>query len=220
MNKQVTVNEAVAHIKDGMTVMVGGFLSHGTPELLMDAIVANGIKDLTVIANDGGTPGTGVAKLIAAGLVRKLIATHIGMNPQVGQMMNEGTLEVELVPQGTMAERIRAAGAGLGGVLTKTGLGTDVAEGKEIVMVDSEAYLLEKPLRADAALIRGSIMDEMGNATYKGTTQNFNPVMATAAVLVIAEAGEVVPTGSLAGEHVITPGIFVDYIVGGGNHVR
>lgn len=220
MNKLVTVNEAVAHIKDGMTIMVGGFLSHGTPELLMDAIVINGIKDLTVIANDGGTPGTGVAKLIAAGLVKKLIATHIGMNPQVGQMMNEGTLEVELVPQGTMAERIRAAGAGLGGVLTKTGLGTDVAEGKEIVMVDGEAYLLEKPLQADVALIRGSIMDETGNATYKGTTQNFNPAMATAAALVIAEAGELVPVGSLAGEQVITPGIFVDYIVEGGNHVR
>lgn len=215
MKKQVAVNEAAVYIKDGMTIMVGGFLSNGTPEQLMDMIVANGIRDLTIIANDGGTPGTGVAKLIAAGLVKKLVATHIGMNPQVGQLMNKGLLEVELVPQGTMAERIRAGGAGLGGVLTKTGLGTDVAVGKECLTVDGEIFLLEKPLRADVALIRGSVVDETGNIMYKGTTQNFNPVMATAAALVIAEAEELVPTGTMQGEQVMTPGIFVDYIVGG-----
>lgn len=217
--KRLTALEAADKVQDGMTVMIGGFLSNGTPEILMDAIVEKGIKNLTIIANDGGTPGTGIAKLIAAGLVRKLIATHIGMNPQVGQMMNDGTLEVELVPQGTMAERIRADGAGLGGVLTQTGLGTEVADGKEIVTVNGTEYLLEKPLHADVALLRGSIVDEDGNIFYKGTTRNFNPVMATAADLVIVGAEEIVPTGEIQGENVVTPGIFVDYIVGGERYV-
>lgn len=198
-----------------MTVMIGGFLSCGTPEILMDALVERGIGNLTVIANDAGTPGTGIAKLIAAGLVKKLIATHIGMNAQAGQMMNDGALEVELVPQGTMAERIRAGGAGLGGVLTPTGLGTEVAAGKEIIVVDGRQYLLEKPLHADAALLRGSLVDEDGNIFYKGTTRNFNPMMAMAADLVIVGAERVVSVGEIAAEHVVTPGIFVDCIVGG-----
>jgi len=217
--KMTTAQEAVSHIKDGMTVMIGGFLSNGTPEILMNAIVERKIKDITVIANDGGTPGTGVAKLIGAGLVKKLIATHIGMNAQVGQLMNEGTLEVELVPQGTMAERIRAGGAGLGGILTQTGLGTEVSNGKEIITVDGKEYLLEKPLRADVALLRGSIVDEDGNMFYKGTTRNFNPLMATAADLVIVAAEEIVQVGEISGECIVTPGIFVDYIVGGEHYV-
>lgn len=217
--KMTTAQEAVSHIKDGMTVMIGGFLSNGTPEILMDAIVEKGIKDITVIANDGGTPGTGIAKLVAAGLVKKLIATHIGMNPQVGQKMNEGILEVELVPQGTMAERIRAGGAGLGGVLTQTGLGTEVSNGKEIITVDGKDYLLEKPLHADVSLLRGSIVDEDGNIFYKGTTRNFNPLMAAAANLVIAAAEEIVPAGGISGECIATPGIFVDYIVRGERRV-
>lgn len=213
MMKIITREEAASQIKDGMTIMVGGFLSNGTPEGLMDVMVEKGVKDLTIIANDGGTPGTGIAKLIAAGLVKKLIATHIGMNPQVGQFMNEGKLEVALVPQGSMAEKIRAGGAGLGGILTKTGLGTEVMTGKDIVVVDGEKFLLETPLHADLALIRGSFIDELGNTIYKGTTQNFNPLMATAADTVIAEAETIVPAGSLNGEHIHTPSIFVDYVV-------
>lgn len=217
--KQITAAEAVSHIQDGMSVMIGGFLSNGTPEILMDALVERGVKNLTIMANDGGTTGTGIAKLIAAGQVKKLIATHVGMNPQVGQLMNEGKMEVELVPQGTMAEKIRAGGAGLGGVLTPTGLGTAVAEGKEIVTVDGKEYLLEKPLHADVALLRGSIVDEDGSIFYKGTTRNFNPMMATAADLVIVAAEEIVPVGGIAGENIVTPGIFIDYIVGGESYV-
>lgn len=142
------------------------------------------------------------------------------MTPKVAELMNEGKLEVELVPQGTLAERIRAGGAGLGGVLTPTGIGTDVAHGKEVITVDNKEYLLEKPLHADVAIIRGSVVDGSGNVMYKGTTRNFNPLMATAADLVIVGAEKIVPDGTIAGEQIVTPGIFVDYIVGGEPHVR
>lgn len=213
--KKVTAQEAIAHLEDGMTVMIGGFMNNGTPQILMDAIVEKGIKDLTIIANDSGTPGDGIGKLIEAGLVKKLIASHIGLNPMTGQLMNEGKIEVVLVPQGTLVERIRAGGSGLGGVLTPTGLGTAVADGKEVIVVDGKDYLLEKPLRADAALLRGSIVDENGSIYYKGTTRNFNPYMATAANVVIAAGEEIVPVGDIPPESIVTPGIFVDYIVGG-----
>ena len=215
MAQMIGAAQAADMIKDGMTVMIGGFMSNGTPEILMDAIVEKGIKNLTVIANDTGTPGTGIGKLVAAGAVKKLIATHIGLNPMTGQLMNEGTLAVTLVPQGTLAEQIRAGGAGLGGVLTPTGLGTDVANGKEVITVDGKPYLLEKPLRADVALIRGSVVDQAGNVFYKGTTRNFNPMMATAADVVIAAAEALVLAGDIPGESIVTPGIFVDYIVEG-----
>lgn len=215
MKSQITTMEAVRMISDGATLMIGGFMSNGTPEILMDALVESGVKDLTVIANDTGTPGTGIAKLIAAGAVKKLIATHIGLNPQTGQLMNEGKLDVTLVPQGTLAEQIRAGGAGLGGVLTPTGLGTAVSEGKETIKVDGKEYLLEKPIRADFALLRGSVVDESGNTIYMGTTRNFNPLMATAADTVIVAAEQIVPMGEIQPEYIMTPGIFVDYIVGG-----
>lgn len=213
--KRMTAEQAAGKIEDGMTVMIGGFMSCGTPEILMDALVEKGVKDLTVISNDTGTPDTGICKLVAAGAVKKLIASHIGLTPLTGQLMSEGKLDVTLVPQGTLAERIRAGGAGLGRVLTPTGLGTDVAIGKEIVSIDGREYLLEKPLRADVALLRGSIVDEDGNIFYRGTTRNFNPLMATAADLVIAAAEEIVPLGGIQGENIVTPGIFVDYIVEG-----
>lgn len=213
--KQITAEQAMEYIKDGMTVMIGGFMSCGTPEILMDALVAKGLKNLTVIANDTGTPDTGICKLVAAGAVKKLIASHIGLTPLTGQLMSEGKLDVTLVPQGTLAEQIRAGGAGLGGILTPTGLGTDVATGKETITVDGRDYLLEKPLRADVALLRGSIVDEDGNIFYRGTTRNFNPLMATAADLVIVAAEEIVPSGQIQAESIITPGIFVDYIVEG-----
>lgn len=218
--KVTTADIVLDKLKDGMSVMVGGFLSIGTPEILIEEIIEKGIKNLTIIANDGGIPGAGVARLVEAGLVKRLIVSHIGMTPKVAELMNEGKLEVELVPQGTLAERIRAGGAGLGGVLTPTGIGTDVAHGKEVITVDNKEYLLEKPLHADVAIIRGSVVDGSGNVMYKGTTRNFNPLMATAADLVIVGAEKIVPDGTIAGEQIVTPGIFVDYIVGGEPHVR
>ncbi|MFV0363503.1 MAG: CoA transferase subunit A [Suipraeoptans sp.] len=213
--KLVERKEAVDNIKDGMTIMIGGFMANGTPEKLMDAIVEKGVKNLTVIGNDAGLPGRGIAKLVEAGLVKKVITSHIGQTPLTGQLMSEGKLEVELVPQGSLIEKIRAGGAGLGGVLTPTGLGTDVAKGKDVVAIDGVDYLLEKPLKADVAILRGSIVDKEGNIFYKGTTRNFNPVMATAAELVIVGAEKVVEIGEIQGENIVTPGIFVDYIVGG-----
>ena len=215
--KQISTKEAAALVKDGMTIMIGGFMSVGTPEALMDALVEKGVRDLTVIANDTGTstPLTGIGKLIAAGAVKKVIASHIGLNPMTGQLMNEGKIEVVLVPQGTLAEQIRAGGAGLGGFLTQTGLGTTVADGKELIMVDGKQYILEKSLKADVAFLRGSTVDEQGNAFYKGTTKNFNPLMATAADVVIMGAEEIVPVGTIPPENVMTPAIFIDYLVGG-----
>ena len=215
MSKQINVTQAGGIVKDGMTVMIGGFMCNGTPEILIDALIAKGTTGLTVIANDAGTSDTGIGKLIAAGAVRKLIATHIGLNPLAGQLMNAGKLEVLLVPQGTLIEQIRAGGAGLGGVLTPTGFGTEVVQGKRIVNINGKDFLLEEPIRADVALIRGSVVDESGNIFYKGTTRNFNPVMATAADIVIAAAEEIVQPGEICPENIVTPGIFVDYITGG-----
>lgn len=213
--KIVSAKEAIASIEDGAVIMIGGFMSNGTPEILIDALLDKKIKNLTIIANDGGTPGTGIGRLIEAGVVKKLMASHIGLNPLTGQLMNEGKMEVQLVPQGTLAEQIRAGGAGLGGVLIPTGLGTEIEQGKEVIEVDGKKFLLEKPLKADVALIRASIADETGNIFYKATTRNFNPMMATAAKLVIAAAEEIVPVGGIQPESVMTPNIFVDYLVGG-----
>lgn len=215
MDKKIDAKQAAALIRDGMTVMVGGFFALGTPKRLIDALLEGGAKDLTIISNDAGTPDLGVGKLIAAHRVKRLIASHIGKNPLARQLMEEGQMDISLVPQGTLAERIRAAGAGLGGVLTPTGIGTEVAKGKDIVVVDGKEYLLEKPIHADAALVCGSVVDESGNIFYWGATRNFCPLMATAAKLVIAGAEEIVPIGAIAPENIVTPGIFVDYIVGG-----
>ncbi|MCL2698733.1 MAG: CoA transferase subunit A [Defluviitaleaceae bacterium] len=215
MSKMITAQAAAEHIKDGMTLFIGGFMTVGTPEALMDAIVARGTGNLTVIANDGGYEAKGIGKLIAAGLVKKLVASHIGLNPLAGKKMNDGSMEVELVPQGTLVEQIRAGGAGLGGVLTPTGLGTAVADGKEVLTIDGKEFLLEKPIRADVALLLGSVVDKEGNIFYKGTTRNFNPIIATAADIVIVEARELVEVDGITPETVMTPGIFVDYIVGG-----
>ncbi|MDF2656710.1 MAG: CoA transferase subunit [Bacillota bacterium] len=218
-NKIMTAAEAVAGIKDGATVMVGGFMACGTPEILIDALVEKGVKNLTVICNDAGVPGRGVGKLLSNGQIRTLIASHVGLNPEVAQRMNTDIeadkLECILVPQGTLAERIRAGGAGLGGFLTPTGVGTIVAEGKEVIRVDGRDYLLEKPLKADFALIRGSVTDRFGNTTYNGTTRTFNPMMAAAASYVIVGACEIVEIGAIDPNNVVTSGIFVDAIVGG-----
>lgn len=196
-----------------MTVMIGGFMGVGTPEALIDAVVARGIKGLTLIANDTSFPGRGNGKLVDAGAVARLIASHIGTNPVTQRHMVEGRIEVKLVPQGTLAEQIRAAGAGLGGILTPTGVGTVVEEGKQVLTLNGRRYLLETPLRADVALIKAHRADEVGNLTYRRAARNFNPLMAMAADVVIAEVTEVVPAGAIDPDHVITPGLFVDYLV-------
>jgi acetate CoA/acetoacetate CoA-transferase alpha subunit len=214
-NKIISVEEAMNYIKDGDTVMIGGFMSCGTPEIMMDAIVKKEVKDLTVIANDTGVVGKGIGKLITARLIKKLIASHIGLNPETGTQMTAGDLEVTLVPQGSLAEMIRAGGAGLGGVLTPTGVGTEIEYGKQKITLNGIDYLIEMPLNADVALIRGSIVDKAGNVYYNATTRNFNPMMATAAKTVIVAAEKIVEIGELDPNYVMTPGIFVDYIVGG-----
>lgn len=213
MNKFISIEKAVAQVKEGMTVMVGGFLANGTPNAIVDALAQSGVKNLTLICNDTAYPDRGVGQLIANKQVKKLIVSHIGTNPCTSEQMNSGELDIEFVPQGTLAERIRSGGAGLGGFLTTTGMGTIVAEGKPVICVDGKEYLLEKPLRADIALVGASVGDKSGNLIYKGTSQNFNPLMASAADLVIAEISELVEVGELAPEAVRTPAIFVDYIV-------
>ncbi|MDD3167897.1 MAG: CoA transferase subunit A [Eubacteriales bacterium] len=218
-NKIMTAKEAVAPIKNGASIMVGGFMACGTPENLIDALVEKGVKNLTIICNDAGVPSRGVGKLLTNGQIKTLIASHVGLNPEVAQRMNtdveEDKLECILVPQGTLAERIRAGGTGLGGFLTPTGVGTIVAEGKQVINIDGRDYLLEKPLKADVALIRGSVTDKFGNTTYNATTRNFNPMMATAAEYVIIGACEIVEVGEIDPNNVVTSGIFVDAIAGG-----
>ena len=215
-NKVIELEQVAQLVKEGDVVMYGGFLGVGTPESIVDTLVANKIGGLTIIGNDTGKPNIGVSKLIAARLVKKVIASHIGTNPETGALMSSGEMEVELVPQGTLAERVRAGACGLGGVLTPTGLNTDVAIGKQVITVDGKKFLLEKPLRANVAILKGSIVDMAGNIYYKGTTRNFNPLMAGAADIVIVEAEKLVPCGEIAPEDVMTPGIFVDYIIKGG----
>ena len=220
-NKIMTAKESVAGIQDGATIMVGGFMACGTPEILIDALVEKNVKNLTIICNDAGVPGRGVGKLLSNGQIKTLIASHVGLNPEVAQRMNtdvaKDKLECILVPQGTLAERVRAGGAGLGGFLTPTGVGTIVADGKQVINIDGRDYLLEKPLKADFALIRGSVTDKFGNTTYNGTTRTFNPMMATAADYVIVGTCEIVEVGEIDPNNVVTSGIFVDAIVGGEN---
>ncbi len=212
MKKTISLKDAVALIKDGSTIMIGGFLGCGAPSQIIDALVESGVKDLTVICNDTVYDGIGWSKLIENNQVKEVYASYIGLSKASVQQMNEGKIKINLVPQGSLAEKIRAKGAGLGGVLTPTGIGTVVAEGKEIITVDGKEYLLEKPLSADFALIGGSIVDEEGNVFYRGTTKNFNPMMAQAADTVIVEAEKFVKVGEIAPEAVHTPGLFVDYI--------
>lgn len=213
MNKIKTLDQALDNIKDGMTIAVGGFLGVGTPEKLIDAVIAKGVKNITLICNDTAFPDKGVGKWVVNKNVSKVIISHIGTNPETGRQMNAGELEVELVPQGTLAERVRSAGAGLGGILTPTGIGTIVEQGKQKMTIDGKDYLLELPLRADVALIKGSIVDKKGNVYYNKSTRNFNTLMATAADLVIIEAEKLVEVGAIDPTDVMTPSIFVDIIV-------
>jgi acetate CoA/acetoacetate CoA-transferase alpha subunit len=218
MKKAIDKQGFKALLRDEMVIMIGGFMGTGAPERLIDLLVESGVQGITLISTDTASPGVGCSKLIRSRQVSKLYASHIGLNPETGSQMHAGSLEVELVPQGSLAERIRSAGAGLGGVLTPTGLGTLVAEGKQTVEVDGNTYLLEKPLRADLALIRGSVVDSKGNTVYHMTTQNFNPLMATAADVVVVEAQQVVPAGEIAPESVHTPALFIDHILQGADH--
>ncbi|HHZ02184.1 MAG TPA: CoA transferase subunit A [Tissierellia bacterium] len=214
-NKIISIKEAVDKIKDGMTIMVGGFLANGSPENIIDALVEKNVKDLTLICNDTGFPDKGVGKMVVNKQFKKIIASHIGTNRETGNQMNSGETEVVLVPQGTLAERVRCGGNGLGGFYTPTGVGTEVAEGKEVKIINGKEYLFETPLRADVALLKASVVDKKGNMIFNKTMKNFNPLMATAADLVIVEADKIVEVGEIDPEHVMCSGIFVDYIVGG-----
>jgi len=218
----ITAAEAAALVKSGDVVQVGGFINCGSPDSVIAAIVARGAqapRELTLVCNDSGLHDeakgkfTSIAPLIKAKLARKIIASHIGTNPETQRQMNSGETEVLLVPQGTLAERVRAAGAGLGGILTPTGLGTEVEIGKQKLTVGSKVYLLEEPLPGDVALVKARKGDKAGNLQYAKTARNFNPLMATACKLVIAEVEELVEIGQIDPDQVHTPSIFVDYLV-------
>ena len=231
-NKFITAKEAAAMVKSGDFVMVGGFLGHGTPDSIINELAETDVKDLTLAANDTGFPAAdpengvkgekhgfrGVSELIARHKVKTLHVSHIGTNPETGRQMSAGEMEVILTPQGTLAEKIRAGGFGLGGILTPTGVGTDVANGKQVINVDGKDYLLETALKGDVCLIKGSIVDKLGNVYYKGTTKNFCPLMAAACKTVIVEAEKVVEPGEIEPEDVMTPFVLVDYIVEGGKN--
>lgn len=209
----ITLDKAVAMIPDGASLMIGGFMAVGTPERVIDELVRQGKRNLTVIANDTAMPGRGIGKLVSAGMISRMVASHIGLNPETQKQMIDGRMQVDLVPQGTLIERIRAAGYGLGGVLTPTGIGTVVEEGKQKVNVDGRDFLVEKPLRADFALVQAFLADYQGNLTYMLTARNFNPVMAMAAETVIVDAEHIVPVGVIPPDDIVTPAVLVDYLI-------
>ncbi|MDM0071682.1 3-oxoacid CoA-transferase subunit A [Variovorax sp. J31P207] len=211
--KTIQPSNAANLISDGATLLIGGFMGAGTPPRLIDALVKLGRRDLTVIANDTARPGVGIGKLIDAKLVSRIVTSHIGTNPETQRQMIAGEVRVDLVPQGTLVERIRAGGFGLGGVLTQTGLGTLAAQGKQVVEVDGKTFLLELPLKADFALINARRADYLGNLEYALTSRNFNPIMAMAAGTVIAEAEDMVPVGVIPPDAVMTPHVLIQYLV-------
>lgn len=213
MMRAIPAAQAAALVPDGASVMIGGFMGVGTPLRVIDALVARGARGLTVIANDTAKPGIGIGRLITAGCVARAIVSHIGTNPETQKKMLAGEIAVDLVPQGTLAERIRAAGAGLGGVLTPTGIGTQAALGKQMLVLDGREWLLELPLHADVALLAARSADYNGNLAYALTARNFNPLMALAARLVIAEPQEIVPVGVLPPDGIHTPGVLVDQLI-------
>jgi acetate CoA/acetoacetate CoA-transferase alpha subunit len=214
--KTISVADAGAMIPEGASLMIGGFMGVGTPERIVDELVRVGRRNLLVIANDTAVPGKGIGKLIDAGLVARTVASHIGLNPETQRQMIAGKMAVDLVPQGTLIERIRAGGHGLGGILTPTGVGTVVEEGKRRIEVDGKSYLLEAALRADFALVHAFLADYTGNLSYALTARNFNPVIAMAADTVIVTADHIVPVGVIAPDHVVTPAALVDYLVASG----
>lgn len=214
--KAVSAEEAVAMIPNGATVMIGGFMGVGTPERLLDELVRQRKSELTIISNDAAVPGRGVGKLFDASLVATITASHIGLNPKVQEQMMARKVAVHLVPQGTLVECIRAGGCGLGGVLTPTGTGTIVEDGKQQIEIDGKPFLLEKPLRSQFALVHAFLADYLGNLAYALTGRNFNPVMAMAADTVIVTADHIVPVGVIAPDHVVTPAPLVDYLIANG----
>lgn len=211
--RTIPLDQAVEMVPDGSSLMIGGFMGVGTPERIMDEIVRQGKRNLEVIANDTAMPGIGIGKLVQAGLLRKVIASHIGLNPETQKQMMSGRLEVELVPQGTLIERIRAGGYGLGGVLTPTGVGTMVEKGKQRIEVKGNWYLVETALRADFALMHAFLADYTGNLSYALTARNFNPIIAMAGSIVITNADHIVPVGVISPDHVMTPAPIVDYLI-------
>lgn len=211
--RTIPLDQAVEMVPDGSSLMIGGFMGVGTPERIMDEIVRQGKRNLEVIANDTAMPGIGIGKLVQAGLLRKVIASHIGLNPETQKQMMSGRLEVELVPQGTLIERIRAGGYGLGGVLTPTGVGTMVEKGKQRIEVKGNWYLVETALRADFALVHAFLADYTGNLSYALTARNFNPIIAMAGSIVITNADHIVPVGVISPDHVMTPAPIVDYLI-------
>lgn len=213
MKTAIKAAEAAELVTDGSTVLIGGFMGVGSPHRLIDALVTRGVKDLTLVCNDTAMPGVGVGKLVTAGALRRVIVSHIGLNPETQKKMIAGELEVELVPQGTLVERIRAGGVGLGGVLTPTGIGTLVEDGKPVIEVDGKPYLLEKPIKGDFALIGCFSADYAGNLAYQLTAHNFNPIMAMAAATVIAEPEHILPVGAIPPDAVKTPGVLIDHLV-------
>ena len=215
MAKIISAAEAAAKVQAGMTVMVGGFLGCGTPQSLVDQVLADGTKDLTLVCNDTAFPDSGVGKLVVSRQFKRVIVSHIGTNPETGRQMNANELAVDLVPQGTLAERIRSAGFGLGGILTPTGVGTPVEAGKQKLTIDGKDYLLELPIKADVALVKAYKADKAGNLVFRKAARNFNPLMATAAQVVIVEAQNIVEIGEIDPDEVMTPGIFVNYLVQG-----
>lgn len=220
MNKTTTVEKALEHVSDGMTLMMGGFGLCGIPENLIAGLLKKGCKDLTIISNNGGVDDAGIGLLIANGQVKKMISSYIGENKALETAIIEGTVQVDLTPQGTLAERIRAAGAGIAAFYTPTGVGTTVADGKETREFDGRNYILETALHADVAFVKGYQADEHGNLTYRKTARNFNPIMATAARVVIAEVEEVVKPGKLGPDVITTPGVFVDYVIKGESYEK
>lgn len=212
MDKSIDLSQVIEKVKNGMTVMVGGFLTNGGPNVIMEKLAQSDVKDLTLVCNDAAFADKGLGLLIANNKVKKLVTSYIGSNSAAVDLMNKSLMQVEFSPQGTLAERIRAAGAGLGGVLTPTGLGTMVETGKDILDIEGKKFILEKPIKADIAFIGASIADKAGNLYYKGTTRNFNPIMAMAADVVIVQAEKVVEAGTIEPENVHTPAILVDHI--------
>ena len=211
--KLITLQDAAGFFRDGMTIMVGGFMGVGTPPRLVEALLESGVRDLTLIANDTAFVDTGIGPLIVNGRVSKVIASHIGTNPETGRRMIAGEMDVQLVPQGTLIEQIRCGGAGLGGFLTPTGVGTIVEEGKQTMTLEGKTWLLERPLRADLALIRAHRADMLGNLTYQLSARNFNPLIALAADITLVEPDEMVETGELQPDQIVTPGAVIDHIV-------
>jgi acetate CoA/acetoacetate CoA-transferase alpha subunit len=215
IDKLIKIEDFVSKIPDGAVLMIGGFLGDGTPDLLIDELIKAGKKDLTIIGNDTAFPDKGIGRLVCEKLVKKAIVSHIGTNQETQKQMIEGTLEVELVPQGTLAERVRAGGFGLGGILTATGLGTTVEDDKQKCVVDGKEFLIEPAIKADFALIKAYCADQLGNLTYNLTAQNFNPLMAFAAETTIVQTEELVPVGGISPNDVRTPHAVVDFIVKG-----